>query len=46
MRVAKEHVGVNTNILTVAENVDPLPGDAILNGVAVTVEKGARQAAL
>lgn len=46
MRVAKEHAGVNTNILTVAENVDPLSGNAILNGVAVTVEKVARQAAL
>jgi anaerobic selenocysteine-containing dehydrogenase len=42
MRVAKEHAGVNANILTVAENVDPLSGNAILNGVAVTVEKVAR----
>jgi hypothetical protein len=38
MRVAREHAGVNTNILTVAEDVDPLSGNAILNGVAVTVE--------
>ena len=46
MRVAKEHAGVNANILTVAENVDPLSGNAILNGVAVTVEKVARQTEL
>jgi anaerobic selenocysteine-containing dehydrogenase len=39
MRVAREHAGVNANILTVAEEVDPLSGNAILNGVAVTVEK-------
>ncbi len=39
MRVAREHAGVNTNILTVAEDVDPLSGNAILNGVAVTVER-------
>ena len=39
MRVAREHAGVNTNILTVEENVEPLSGNAILNGVAVTVER-------
>jgi len=39
MRVAREHAGVNTNILTIAEDVDPLSGNAILNGVAVTVER-------
>src|SRR5438128_234015 len=39
MRVAQEHAGVNTNILTVEENVEPLSGNAILNGVAVTVER-------
>ena len=39
MRAASEHAGVNTNILTVEEDVDPLSGNAILNGVAVTVEK-------
>ncbi|HEY6410166.1 MAG TPA: molybdopterin dinucleotide binding domain-containing protein, partial [Ktedonobacteraceae bacterium] len=39
MRVAREHAGVNTNILTVAGDVDPLSGNAVLNGVAVTVEK-------
>src|SRR5436309_8061618 len=44
MRVARERAGVNTNILTVEENVDPLSGNAILNGIAVTVERIARQA--
>jgi anaerobic selenocysteine-containing dehydrogenase len=39
MRVAREHAGVNTNILTIAEVVDPLSGNAVLNGVAVTVER-------
>ena len=39
MRVASEHAGVNTNILTVEENVEPLSGNAILNGIAVTVER-------
>ena len=39
MRVAREHAGVNTNILTVEENVEPLSGNAILNGIAVTVER-------
>jgi anaerobic selenocysteine-containing dehydrogenase len=39
MRVAREHAGVNTNILTVAEVVDQLSGNAVLNGVAVTVER-------
>jgi anaerobic selenocysteine-containing dehydrogenase len=39
MRVAAEHAGVNTNILTGGEQVDPLSGNAILNGVPVTVVK-------
>jgi anaerobic selenocysteine-containing dehydrogenase len=41
MHVAREHAGVNTNILTVEEDVDPLSGNAVLNGVAVTVERAA-----
>jgi len=40
MRVAAEHAGVNTNILTDEAGIDPLSGNAILNGIAVTVEKG------
>jgi anaerobic selenocysteine-containing dehydrogenase len=39
MRVAAEHAGVNTNILTDQEGMDPLSGNAILNGIPVTVEK-------
>ena len=39
MRVAAEHAGVNTNILTDQESMDPLSGNAILNGIPVTVEK-------
>jgi hypothetical protein len=43
MRVAAEHAGVNSNILTDEAGLDPLSGNAILNGIAVTVEKaGAR----
>ena len=43
MHVAREHAGVNTNILTVEEDVDPLSGNAVLNGVAVTVERAANR---
>jgi len=39
MRVAAEHAGVNTNILTDQEGMDPLSGNAILNGIPVTIEK-------
>jgi anaerobic selenocysteine-containing dehydrogenase len=39
MRIASEHAGVNANILTRGEDVDPLSGNAILNGVSVTVQK-------
>jgi anaerobic selenocysteine-containing dehydrogenase len=40
MHIATEHAGVNTNILTGEAPVDPLSGNAILNGIPVTVEKG------
>ena len=39
MLVAAEHAGVNTNILTDEESMDPLSGNAVLNGIPVTVEK-------
>jgi len=39
MHIAAEHAGVNTNILTDEERVDPLSGNAILNGIPVTIEK-------
>ena len=37
MRVAAEYAGVNSNILTDAAVVDPLSGNAILNGIPVEV---------
>ena len=37
LRVAAEHAGVNTNELTSGETIDPLSGNAVLNGVPVTV---------
>jgi anaerobic selenocysteine-containing dehydrogenase len=38
-RIASEHAGVNTNILSDEAEVDPLSGNAILNGIPVRVEK-------
>ena len=38
-RIASEHAGVNTNILSDEVKVDPLSGNAVLNGIPVTVEK-------
>ncbi len=38
-RIASEHAGVNTNILSDEVEVDPLSGNAVLNGIPVTVEK-------
>jgi len=37
MHIATEHAGVNTNILADEEEIDPLSGNAILNGIAVRV---------
>ncbi len=39
MRIATEHAGVNTNLLTDEEEVDPLSGNAVLNGIPVVVQK-------
>ncbi len=39
MHIATEHAGVNTNILTDEEEVDRLSGNAVLNGIPVTVQK-------
>jgi len=36
---AREHAGVNTNILADDTRVDPLSGNAVLNGIPVTVRK-------
>jgi anaerobic selenocysteine-containing dehydrogenase len=38
-RIASEHAGVNTNILSDETLFDPLSGNAVLNGIPVTVEK-------
>ena len=38
MRVAAERAGVNSNILTDHEALDPLSGTSVLNGIPVTVE--------
>jgi anaerobic selenocysteine-containing dehydrogenase len=37
MRVAAEHAGVNSNILTDHEAMDPLSGTSVLNGIPVEV---------
>jgi anaerobic selenocysteine-containing dehydrogenase len=38
LAVAERHPGVNTNVLTDATAMDPLSGNAVLNGIPVTVE--------
>ena len=35
LRVAREHAGVNSNVLTDEDALDPLSGTAILNGIPV-----------
>ena len=39
LRVAQEHAGVNTNILTDELGVDPVSGNSILNGIPVRVAR-------
>jgi anaerobic selenocysteine-containing dehydrogenase len=41
MRVARAHPGVNTNLLADEAQFDPLSGNAVLNGIPVTVERAA-----
>jgi anaerobic selenocysteine-containing dehydrogenase len=38
MAVAGRHAGVNTNLLADGSLIDPLSGNAVLNGIPVTVE--------
>ena len=38
MAVAGRHAGVNTNLLADGSMMDPLSGNAVLNGIPVTVE--------
>jgi anaerobic selenocysteine-containing dehydrogenase len=37
MAVAGRHAGVNTNLLADGSQLDPLSGNAVLNGIPVTV---------
>jgi anaerobic selenocysteine-containing dehydrogenase len=37
--VASQHSGVNVNLLTDEQVIDPISGNAVLNGVPVTVER-------
>ena len=39
MGIASEHAGVNVNVLMNGKKVDPLSGNAVLNGIAVKIEK-------
>ena len=40
MSVAQAHAGTNSNALTDATPLDPLSGNAVLNGIPVTVSPG------
>jgi anaerobic selenocysteine-containing dehydrogenase len=39
LTVAKEHHGVNMNLLTDEQVIDPISGNAVLNGIPVDIEK-------
>jgi anaerobic selenocysteine-containing dehydrogenase len=38
MRVATEHAGVNSNVLTDEHDLEPITGTAVLNGIPIVVE--------
>jgi anaerobic selenocysteine-containing dehydrogenase len=38
LAVAREHAGVNSNVLTDEDDLEPLSGTAVLNGIPITVE--------
>jgi anaerobic selenocysteine-containing dehydrogenase len=44
MGVASEHAGVNSNVLSDESQVDPLSGNAVLNGIPVEVRAAVAQA--
>jgi hypothetical protein len=44
MRVASEHSGVNSNVLADESQLDPLSGNAVLNGIPVEVRAAVAQA--
>jgi hypothetical protein len=37
MRVAERHAGVNSNVLADDTQVDPLSGNAVLNGIPIEI---------
>jgi anaerobic selenocysteine-containing dehydrogenase len=37
LQVAREHAGVNTNVLTDELDLEPLTGTAVLNGIPITL---------
>lgn len=39
LHIASEHAGVNTNVLTDPMEIDPLSGNAVLNGIPVMVKR-------
>lgn len=39
MRIVTEHAALNASVLTDEEEVAPLSGNAVLNGIPVTVQK-------
>ncbi len=41
LEVAREHAGVNVNLLGDAGTLEPLTGTAVLNGIPVTVAPAA-----
>ena len=43
LSVARQHAGVNTNILTDDQFLDSVSGNAALNGVPVSVRKDTKQ---
>jgi anaerobic selenocysteine-containing dehydrogenase len=45
LRVAREHAGVNSNVLTDELDLEPLTGTAVLNGIPIVVEPVAVAAA-
>jgi hypothetical protein len=38
IRVAQDNAGVNVNVVTDEQEIDPLSGNAVFNGVPVRVE--------
>ena len=44
MGVASEHAGVNSNLLADESQVDPLSGNAVLNGIPVEVRAAVAEA--